>query len=176
MRVRSWIMAAGAMLALAAGCAQKEVAPAVDLAAEEKAVRDASAAWMKLAQSKDAAAIVDTVYLPEAVTVFNGELRTGSAEIQAGMDKEFSEAPASTLVWTTASVKLASSGDMAWETGAFTFDPDGEGEKPAHTGNFVTVWSKVNGAWRVAADSGSAAHEHPADEAATSDAAKPAAG
>ena len=176
MRGSSWMMAAAALLALAAGCVQKEEAPAVDLAAEEKAVWDASAAWLKLAQAKDAAAIVDTVYLPEAVTVFNGEVRNGSAEIQAGMEKEFSEAPASTLTWTTTSVKLAASGDMAWETGAFTFDPDGAGEKPAHDGSFVTVWSKVNGAWRVAADSGSAAHDHPAEEAAVTDAAKPAAG
>jgi len=165
MRGRSGMMAAVALLALAAGCAQKDEAPAVDLAAEEKAVWDASAAWMKLAQAKDVAAIVDTVYLPEAVTVFDGEVRNGSAEIQAGMEKELSDAPASTLVWTTTAVKLAASGDMAWETGAFTFDPDGDGEKPAHTGNFVTVWSKVNGAWRVAADSGSSAHAQPAAEA-----------
>lgn len=171
MRGRSWMMAAAAMLALAAGCAQKDDAPVVDLAAEEKAVWDASAAWMKLAQAKDVAKIVDTVYLPEAVTVFNGELRNGSAEIQAGMEKEMAEMPAATLVWTTTAVKLASSGDMAWETGAFTFDPDGEGEKPDHAGNFVTVWSKVNGTWRVAADSGSS--PKPAEAASTDGAAKP---
>ena len=34
-------------------------------------------------------------------------------------------------------------------------DPDGaEGKKPATQGAFVTVWEKVDGAWRVVADAG----------------------
>jgi len=172
MRGRSWMMAAAALLALAAGCAKKDAAPAVDLAAEEKAVWDRSAEWMKLAQAKDMAAMVDTVYLPDAITVFDGERRSGSAEIRAGMEAEQAEMPASTLAWTTTAVKLASSGDMATEIGAFTFDPDGEGPTPAVSGHFVTVWSKVDGAWRVAFDSGSSTK--PA-EAAPAEAA-PAAG
>ena len=173
MRGRSWMMAAAALLALAAGCAQKADAPAVDLAVEEKAIWDRSAEWLKLAQAKDNAAIVDTVILPDALTVFDGNVRNGSAEIKAGLDKEVAEMPAATITWTTTAVKLASSGDMAWETGAVTFDSDGEGAAPAVSGNFVTVWSKVDGTWRVAADSGSMAK--PA-EAAPADAAAPAAG
>lgn len=157
MRGRSWIMAAAAALALAAGCAQQDEAPVVDLAAEEKAVWDASATWLKLTQAKDTAAIVDTVFLPDAITIFDGKVRNGSAEIKAGLDEEMTQMPAATLTWTTTAVKLASSGDLAWETGAFTFDADGEGTAPAMSGNFVTVWSKVEGTWRVAADSGSTA-------------------
>lgn len=168
MRGRSWMMAAAALLALAAGCAKKDEAPVVDLAAEEKAVWDRSAEWLKLAQAKDAAAIMDTVYLADAITVFDGEVRNGVGEIRAAAEKEMAEMPAATLAWTTTAVKLASSGDMAWETGAFTFDPDGEGEQPARTGNFVTVWTKADGTWRVAADSSSTAK--PA-EAAPSEAA-----
>jgi uncharacterized protein (TIGR02246 family) len=166
------MMAAAALLVLAAGCAKKDEAPAVDLAAEEKAVWDRSAEWMKLAQAKDSAAIVDTVFLADAITVFDGDVRKGSAEIKADLEAEMAETPAATLVWTTTAVKLASSGDMAWETGAFTFDPDGEGATPSVSGNFVTVWSKVDGVWRVAADSGSTTK--PA-EAAPAEAA-PAAG
>jgi len=170
---RIWMMAAAALLAVAAGCAQKDEAPAVDLAAEEKAIWDRSAEWLKLSQAKDTAAIVDTVFLPDAITVFDGNVRKGSAEIKAGFDEEMAQMPDATLAWTTTSVKLASSGDMAWETGAFTFDPDGAGETPAASGNFVTVWSKVDGVWRVAADSGSTTK--PA-EATPEDAAAPAAG
>lgn len=171
MRGRSWMMATAALLALAAGCAQKDHAPAVDLAAEEKAIWDRSAEWLKLSQAKDTAAIVDTVFLPDAITVFDGEVRNGSAEIKASFDEEMAQMPAATLTWTTTAVKLASSGDMAWETGAFTMDPDGEGATPAVSGNFVTVWSKVDGIWRVAADSGST--PRPAETASTDAAAKP---
>ena len=155
MGARSWMMAAAALAALAAGCAQKEEAPAVDLAAEEKAIWDRSAEWQKLVQAKDTAAIVDTVLLPDAVTIFDGDMKKGSAEIKADFDADMAAMPAATLAWTTTAVKVASSGDMAWETGAFTFDPDGAGETAAVSGHFVTVWSKVDGVWRAAVDSGS---------------------
>lgn len=150
-------LAALALLALAVGCAQESEAPVVDLAAEEKAIWDRSAEWMQLAQSRDAAAIVNSIYLPDAVTLFDGELRTGSDEIRAGMERELAAKPASTIAWTTTKVKVAAAGDLAWETGAFTMDPDGPGEAPPVSGNFVTIWSKVDNAWRVAVDSGSAA-------------------
>ena len=80
------MMTAAALLALAAGCAQQEKAPAVDLAVEEKAIWAHSAEWMKLAQAKDTAAIVDTVFLPDAITNFDGTVRRGAAEIKAGLD------------------------------------------------------------------------------------------
>jgi uncharacterized protein (TIGR02246 family) len=166
MREHSLIPAAAVMLALIAGCAQRTETPAVDLAAEEKAIWDRSAEWMQLAQAKDAAAIVNTVFLPDAITVFDGVVRNGSAEIQAGLEKEFTDMPDGTLAWTTNSVKLASSGDMAWETGAWTLDPDGAGAAEPISGNFVTVWSRVDGTWRVAADSGSSPRPgQPADAA-----------
>lgn len=163
-------LAAVALLALAAGCAQKSEVPAVDLAAEEKAIWDRSAEWMQLAQSRDAAAIVNSVYLPDAITLFDGELRSGTAEIQAGMERELAAMPASTIAWTTTRVKVAPSGDMAWETGAFTMDPDGPGEAAPVSGNFVTIWSKVDGVWRAAVDSGSTAKP---EQAAPADATVP---
>lgn len=166
MRIRYSILTLIATAALMAGCAKQDAAPAVDLAAAEKGVWDASAAWLQLAQAKDSAGIMSTVYLPDAITVFEGVVRNGAAEIQAGLEKEFTDMPASTTAWTTTAVKVAPSGDVAWETGAFTFDPDGEGETAAVTGNFVTVWTKADGAWRVAADSGSSPKPEPAAEAA----------
>jgi uncharacterized protein (TIGR02246 family) len=171
MRERNLILAAAAMLALVAGCAQKSDVSAVDLAAEEKAIWDRSAEWMTLAQAKDAAAIANTIFLPDGITVFEGVVRKGSAEIQAGMEKEYSDLPDATLAWTTDSVKVASSGDMAWETGAWTLDPDAAGEAAPISGSFVTVWSKVDGAWRVAADSGSSPRQEQTTDAAGAPAA-----
>jgi uncharacterized protein (TIGR02246 family) len=172
MRERNLILAAAAMLMFVAGCAQKAEVSAVDLATEEKAIWERSAEWLALAQAKDASAIANTIFLPDAITVFEGVVRNGSAEIQAGMDKEYSDLPAATMAWTTNSVKLASSGDMAWETGAWTLDPDGSGEAAPISGSFVTVWSKVDGEWRVAADSGSS----PRQESPAAATAAPAAG
>lgn len=164
MRQLNWIMGALAAALLASACAQQ--APAVDVAAEAQAVRDRSAEWLKLAQAKDAAGIANGLYTADAVTLFDGEIRHGAAEIQAGMEAETAAMPDATIEWTTTDVRVAASGDMAYETGSWTFDPDGAGEQPAMSGEFVTVWVKSDGTWRAAADAGTSPK---ADEAAPAD-------
>ncbi len=154
------LLAAGLLVA---GCAKKEeppaapaepAAPAVDVAAEEQAIRNRSAEWMNFANAKDIASVVK-VYSPEAVTAYDGTVQRGVAEIQAGAEKGAKDNPNSVIAWSTTGVRVAASGDLAVETGNITLDPDGDaGKKPATTGVFVTVWEKVDGAWRVAFDAG----------------------
>lgn len=140
---------------LTAGCAKPAPeAPAVDLAAEAQAVRDRSAAWLQLAQAKDAAGIVNGVYTPEAVTLYDGKILKGSAALQADMEAGNAATPNSSITWSTNDVKVAASGDLAYELGAFTFDPDGAESKPATSGEYVTVWTKVDGTWRAVVDAG----------------------
>ncbi|HEY7740860.1 MAG TPA: nuclear transport factor 2 family protein [Steroidobacteraceae bacterium] len=167
MRQMNLLSAVLATALLASGCAAK--APAVDTAAEAQAVRDRSAEWLKLAQAKDAAGIASGIYTADAVTLFDGSIRHGAAEIQAGMEAETAAMPNATISWSTSDVRVSSSGDMAYETGSWTFDPDGDGEQPADSGEFVTVWVKVDGAWRAAADAGTSpkAEEPAAPEAET---------
>jgi uncharacterized protein (TIGR02246 family) len=151
------ILIAAACGALAAGCAKPAPeAPAVDLAAEAQAVRDRSAAWLQLAVAKDTAGIVNGVFTPDAVALFDGDIRRGTAEIQAGMDADIAEAPNASITWSTTDVKVAKSGELAYELGSFTFDPDGDGEAAAANGEYVTVWTKADGTWRAAVDSGTA--------------------
>lgn len=159
---------------LFAGCGAKKeeapapaAAPAVDLAAEEAAIRNRSAEWMNYANAKDAASIAK-VFAPDAITIFDGNVRRGSAEIMAGVEKGFAENPNSVVSWTTDSVKMAQSGDLAVEYGTVHVDEDGaDGKKPATDGAFTTVWEKVDGAWRVASDAGT-------DNAKKPEEAKPA--
>lgn len=155
MSTRTLIMMAAAASLLALGCAKQEAAaPAVDLAAEEQAIRDRSAEWMGYAQAKDVAAMVNGIYTADAITLFDGTIRRGAAEIQAGAEKELVEAPDLQVSWTTTAVKVAASGDLAWETGDVSVDADGAGEGAAETGSFITVWTKVDGQWRAVADAG----------------------
>ena len=157
MRGRKLLLIAAACAGLAAGCAKPAPeAPAVDLAAEAQAVRDRSAAWLQMAQAKDTAGIANDVYAANAVTLFDGDISHGTAEITARMEAENAATPASSISWTTSDVQVASSGDLAYETGSFTFDPDGDGEAAAANGEFVTVWSKADGSWRAVADAGTA--------------------
>lgn len=139
------------------GCAQPQPSePAIDLAAEAQAVKDRSAEWLALAQARDAAGIA-ALYMADGVTLFDGELRHGVAEIQAAMEADFAANAASTVSWTTHHVHVAASADLAYELGSFTYDVDGEGEAAPVSGEYVTVWVKSDGAWRAAADAGTVA-------------------
>jgi uncharacterized protein (TIGR02246 family) len=150
---------------LVAGCAKPAPeAPAVDLAAEAQAVRDRSAAWMQLSQAKDVAGIVDGIFTADAMTISDGKIRKGSAEIRAAFEADMAAAPNAAISWTTNHVHVAASGDLAYELGSFSFDPDGAGEAAAEEGEFVTVWTKVDGTWRAVADAGT--QRKPAEAAA----------
>lgn len=142
--------------ALAWGCIERPPAePAIDLAAEAQAVRDRSAEWMALATARDAAAIATGFFTTDAVTLFDGDIQHGTAEIQADLEADMAANPDSTLSWQTSQVRVAASGDMAHELGSFTFDPDGAGEASAVSGEYSTVWLKgSDGIWRAAADAG----------------------
>lgn len=156
MRGRNLMLVAVACGALAAGCAKPAPeAPAVDLAAEAQAVRDRSAAWMQMAQAKDAA-MIDGIFTADAMTIGDGNIRKGTAEIRAGFEADMAAMPNSTVSWTTNHVHVAASGDLAYELGSFSFDPDGAGEGAAQEGEYVTVWTKADGTWRAAADAGTA--------------------
>lgn len=151
-------LAAMGMLAmgLAAGCVQKPAeAPAVDVAAEAEAIKALSVEWAALWNNRDATGIVDRFMAEDAYGNFDGKVLQGSAAMLANMQDEFTQMPDSTLSWETAKVQVASSGDLAYERGSWTFDPDGAGDVPAANGEYLTVWSKADGSWRVVADAGS---------------------
>jgi ketosteroid isomerase-like protein len=157
------ILVAAACAASAAGCAKPAPeAPVVDLAAEAQAVRDRSAAWLQMAQVKDISGIVNDIYTANAISWFDGDIRKGSAEIKASEESRLAP-PDQTFSWSTTDVHVAGSGDLAYELGNFWFDVDGAGEEPAVTGEYVLVWTKTDGAWRVAVDANTA---HKAAEAA----------
>ena len=141
---------------LTAGCARPAAqAPAVDLAAEAQAVRDRSAAWLQMAQAKDISGLVNDIYTANAVSMFDGEVRKGSAVIRASEETRLAP-PDQTFSWSATDVQVAKSGDLAYELGSFWFDTDGAGEQPVISGEYVVVWTKADGTWRVAVESSTA--------------------
>jgi ketosteroid isomerase-like protein len=141
------------LLAVAAGlggCTQQQAAPAVDLAAETQAVRDASAKWLAAAQAKDWASAAanftaDGIAFPE-----NKEPMVGPAAIQAGMEADWAATPNASISWTTDNVVVAASGDLAYETGTWTRTDEGKQD----TGKYITVWHKRDGQWKAIGDMG----------------------
>jgi uncharacterized protein (TIGR02246 family) len=147
---------------LATGCAKKEEpkeepkveAPAVDLAAEEQAIRNRSGEWMNYANAKDAASIANGIFAPDGILIADEKAHKGAAAIQAALEAQIKETPQALVSWSTDHVRVAGSGDLAVETGSFTMDPDGEGKKPAVNGSFATGWAKIDGQWRAVSDAG----------------------
>ena len=147
----------------ATGCAKKEepkeepkveAAPAIDLAAEEQAIRNRSGEWMNYANSKDAASIATKMFASDGLLVADDKAYKGQAAIQAKMEEDIKKNPNGLVSWTSDQVRVSSAGDFAVETGSFTFDPDGDGKKSAVQGSFATTWTKADGEWRVVSDAG----------------------
>jgi ketosteroid isomerase-like protein len=147
-RQRAFVATAG-VLALAA-CAQPAGGPAVDLGAEEQAVRDASMAWLEAMQARDLAAAAANFAGDGIAYSEHEDPLVGPAAIQADMEARWEETPNLTVSWSTDRVIMAASGDLAVEFGTYTFNNEGEED----TGKYVTAWRKIDGAWKVAADIG----------------------
>lgn len=152
MRVQGAFLTALVSIGLAA-CAPPDRGMQVDVEAEAQAIRDVSAGWLEHWRARDAEAIAD-LFASDAVTLFDGKKNEGPAEVLARMVEEFAEYPDATVTWSTTQVQVAGSGDLAYERGTWRFDPDGGGPLPEDYGEYVTVYRKLDGQWKVAADAG----------------------
>lgn len=131
-----------------------DATPAVDLAAEANAVEAISMKWEEGAKARDLDAVM-AVFAKDAVTFPAEEAPLeGVAAIRANIEDEWSEMPDFSVDWETTSVTVSQAGDMAWERGTWTFDPDGDGELGSMSGAYLTIYEKIGGEWKVVADMG----------------------
>jgi ketosteroid isomerase-like protein len=141
------------LLALAAtvgACTQQAAAPAADLAAEELAIRDASAKWLAAVQAKDWAAAAASFAADGMAFPQNQAPLVGPAAVQANAEAQAAAMPNMTTNWTTDLVVVAASGDLAYESGTWTMTNEGTQD----TGKYITVWRKLDGQWKAVADMG----------------------
>jgi uncharacterized protein (TIGR02246 family) len=122
-------------------------------AADEIAIRAASAAWSAASQSKDLDKAV-SVYSDDAVGFTDGgPIATTKTDLRAVWQQVFA-VPDSSLTWKTTAVHVAQAGDMAYEYGAYNFvTTDKQGRIKAQPGKYVLVWKKQpDRSWKVAID------------------------
>lgn len=126
-----------------------------DLAAEERAIRDADARWLKAAQAFDAAG-EGAVFASDGVSYREHvPPLVGPAAYQAYVTKFRADNPKLKSNWSTNTIQLAEAGDMAVQTGEYHVTGLGPKGDREDRGAFVTVWKKVGGEWKVAYDIGS---------------------
>ena len=117
---------------------------------DEIAVRAASDQWQKdvAAQNVDAIA---ALMAPDAVAMLShAPLLKGQAAIRdswASMVKT----PGLVLHWTPTKIEQAGP-TVATEYGTYTESHDTPQGRMTDAGNYVTIWHKINGKWRVALD------------------------
>jgi uncharacterized protein (TIGR02246 family) len=126
--------------------------PKPDLAAEERAIRDADAQWLKAAKSQDAAAEA-SVFATDGIA-YREHLQpmVGPAGYQAYVTKFRADNPKEAPDWSTDTIQVANSADLAIQTGEYRLTGLGLKGDREDRGRFVTVWKKVNGEWKVAHD------------------------
>jgi uncharacterized protein (TIGR02246 family) len=122
-------------------------------AADEAAIRAASAAWSQSAAAKDLDKAVsfyadDALVLPEKAPAIRGNenIRKDWAPLLAQ--------PGPGLSWQTSALEVARSGELAYETGAYNFvTTDKKGKPTDYKGKYLVIWKKQSdGSWKVAVD------------------------
>ncbi len=121
---------------------------------DARAIRALAARWQQavLARDPDGQA---SVFADDGVSYHDGqEPLVGPAAIRAWEAGSKASHPKAIITSTTDGIQIASSGDLAVQTGEGRLTNLGENgaDRKVHRQRFVTVWKKVNGQWRVAHD------------------------
>ena len=152
--MRTKVTLLGLALTLAACASPPPPPPAPDLAAAEQAIRAKDATWLAAVAARDAAGEA-AMFADDGIAYREmAEPIAGPAGFQAYATKFYADNPKSVSSWTTRSVMVAPSGDLAVQTGAYHETGAGPRGDKENRGNFVTVWKKVGDDWKVAIDIG----------------------
>ena len=117
---------------------------------DERAVRAASDAWQRYIAAQNVDSIVG-LFTPDAVVLFaNSPVVKGSDQIRSQWG-DILKIPAYKVHWTPTRIDVASP-TRATEYGSYAESYDTPTGKTSDAGNYVTIWHKVKGKWRVALD------------------------
>jgi uncharacterized protein (TIGR02246 family) len=126
-------------------------ASAADASKEEAAIRAINQAWMKAYNAGDAKAI-SALYAEKAVLLPPGApAANGNAAIQAYLAKDSAEsAKAGVTLSLSGKPDGGTSGDLAWESGAYVVKA--KSGATVESGKYVTVYKKTGGKWFIIRD------------------------
>lgn len=151
--MRETLASLAVVLLFTVGCAPSAPAPdaTVDLAAEERAIREQGAEWLKAIESGDYAT-EGRFFTSDGIAYRDGAIYTGPQAIADYNVKNAAANPKMQVTWTTDDVVVAESGDLAYETGQVQTSGLGADGTNTQTSRFLTVWKKVDGTWKAAHD------------------------
>lgn len=121
--------------------------------ADAKAIKDAEAAWVKTAGTKDLDAFVAYFTDDAAELMPNAPLFSGKPAIKEALKPLMSD-PNFSLTFIPNRVEVSKSGDLAYTQGPYQMSfSDMRGNKFQDEGKYLTVWRKLpDGTWKAVED------------------------
>ena len=139
-----------ARTALAALAIAAFAATAQSQQSDARTIRELSDKWQRDVAAQNVDAIV-ALHAPDAVVLMSHlPPATGATAIRARW-AEGVKTPGLVMHWTPTKIEVASP-TVATEYGTYTESFDTPQGKGTDAGNYVTIWHKINGKWRVALD------------------------
>ena len=125
--------------------------PAIDRAAEEKALREADLAWSAVGSKLDVEGVAgfmteDGVGLPPNAPAARGR------EAVKNSWKELLGLKNLTISWEPTTVQVAESGEIGFTNGTWKMAWDDKAGRVEDHGKYLEVWKKVGGKWLCAYD------------------------
>jgi len=164
--LRAILVSSLVIIGLALACQQPPPpSPPDTRAADERAVREADAAWSKAVAAKDVEGSV-SFFAEDAVALQpNVPMLTGKESIRKWVSEHMAS-PGYSGSWQASKVEASRGGDLAYTVGTYESAlNDPKGKPVTDRGKYVTVWKKQpDGKWKAVADIGNS--DLPAPEAA----------
>ncbi|PYO79071.1 MAG: hypothetical protein DMD63_05365 [Gemmatimonadetes bacterium] len=127
---------------------------------DQRAIREAGDKWQRDIGADNVEAIV-ALHTPDAVLMFsNAPLVKGSQAVRATY-AEMVKVPGLLLHWIPTKIDVTSP-TTATEYGTYAESFDSPGGKIRDAGNYVVLWRKIDGKWRIALDAPSTTTPLPA--------------
>lgn len=124
--------------------------PAASQSRDERTIRELSDKWQRDAAAKNVDAIV-ALHAPDAIVMFShAPLVKGSDAIRSTW-AETVNTPGLKLSWTPTKIDVTSP-TTATEYGTYEDSWDTPTGRLSDAGNYVVLWRKINGQWRVILD------------------------
>lgn len=121
------------------------------MSADEQKIRELGQKWLGAVRAKDAVASAGFYASDGAMLNADAPLARGTAAVTAAWQRLLSMRNVK-LTFASTQLTVSNSGDMAYDVGAYELSFDDDKGMVKDIGKYVTVWKKVGGEWKVAAD------------------------
>lgn len=150
MSFRCWkLVVLGVLGIVTAACA---TTPRADPRTEEEAIRELDRRWVREIAARNVSAVVDFYADDGMVMAPNAPAAKGKAGLHAVYTDLMKEANNLSLTFEPTQITVAAAGDVAHDIGTYRLAMDTPGGRINDSGKYITLWKKVDGQWKVAAD------------------------